>query len=426
MKLLITILFVISIFSGCRTASIEPVKPIDSAAAQPEAIRLSDSRIDASEPAIGVDSAGNTFVAFVEHLPDKSANLFVKKLDAQLKPAGEAVRVNPNAGEVKAWAGDPPTLAVGPDGAVYIGWTRRNVSGRGNDLVLSVSNDGGASFGEPVKINDDTAPTSHGMHSLAIGKDGRVYIAWLDERNVKMPEHAAIDSEPVTSARGFYYVKAHHNPNNEPEPKHEMAEPNSEVFFASSSDGGKTFSPNQKIAVDACPCCKTSMASSEGLLYVSWRQVLKGDLRHIAVASSADSGKTFAQPSIVSDDQWQLNACPVSGAALLAGGNKMLQVLWYTAGKAGQPGVYLAESNDGGNTFAPRKLISREGASGLPWLGAESQVFPISGGKIEMRRSGQPDFSFEGESPAVALRSGKPLVIFVKKNGDERSIWITR
>ncbi|HEV8592253.1 MAG TPA: sialidase family protein, partial [Pyrinomonadaceae bacterium] len=364
MKLLILILFAISIFSGCRTASIEVVKPIDSAAAQPEATRLSDSRIDAAEPAVAVDPAGNTFVAFVEHLPDKSANLFVKKLDAQLKPAGDAVRVNPYAGEVKAWAGDPPTLAIGPDGAVYVGWTRRVSSSElGNDLVISVSQDGGATFGDPVKVNDDAKPASHGMHSLAIGKEGHVYIAWLDERNVKVENH----DEPAGHSD-------------------EMVEPNSEVFFAVSNDGGKTFGANQKIAADVCPCCKTSMAlSSEGILYVSWRQVLKGDLRHIAVASSTDNGKTFSQGSIVSDDQWQLNACPVSGAALLAGENKTLQVLWYTAGKAGQAGIYSAESSDGGRTFTPRKLISGEGASGLPWLGAGSEVFPVGGGNIAIK-----------------------------------------
>jgi hypothetical protein len=426
MKLLITILFVISIFSGCRTSSFKLVKSIDRVAVQSDAVHVSDSDIDAAEPAIAVDAAGNAFVVFVEHRPDKSADLFVKKLDEGLRPASEAVRVNANAGEVKAWAGDPPTIAVGRDGAVYVGWTRRNVSGRGNDLVLSVSHDSGATFGEAVKVNDDAKPASHGMHSLAIGKDGRIYMAWLDERNVKMDEHAAIDSEHMSSAPGFYYVKAHHNPNNEPEPTHEMAEPNSEVFFAVSTDG-KTFAANQKIAADVCPCCKTSIElSPDSTIYVSWRQVFKGDLRHIAVASSADSGKTFTQPSIVSDDQWQLNACPVSGAALFAGENKTLQVLWYTAGKAGQPGVYMAESNDAGKTFAPRKLISGEGASGLPSLGSESQVFPISGGKIAMRRSGQPDFSFEGESPAVALRNGNPLVAFVQKNGEDRSIWIRR
>lgn len=380
------------------TASCGPVS-----SNSPSAARITKDDIDAAEPAIASSADGKVFIAFVEHRPDKSADLFLKKLDSELKPMGDATRVNPNLGEVKAWAGDPPTIAVDADGTIYVGWNRKNNASRGNDLVLSVSRDGGVSFEEPVKVNDDTAPASHGMHSLVVGKDGRVYIAWLDERNVKIEEHNA---------------SAGHD---------EMAEPNSEIFFAFSGDGGKTFSPNQKIAADVCPCCKTSMAlSPDGALYLSWRQVLKGDLRHIAVASSTDAGKTFSNPVIVSDDQWQISACPVSGAALLAGENMKLQVMWYTAGRAGQPGVYLAESDDGGKSFGPRKLISGEGASGLPWIGTETQVFQAADKKIMVRHSGRPDISFVGESPAVALINGKDYVAFVQNNGARRSVWITK
>jgi hypothetical protein len=93
-------------------------------------------------------------------------------------------------------------------------------------------------------------------------------------------------------------------------------ESNRELFVSSSSDGGHTFTPNRQVATDVCPCCKTALAiGPEGRVYLSWRQVLPGDLRHIAVSSSADGGKSFTESKIVSDDQWVLAGCPVSGSA---------------------------------------------------------------------------------------------------------------
>ena len=67
-----------------------------------------------------------------------------------------------------------------------------------------------------MKVNDDKAPNAHGMHSLAVAKDGRIYAAWLDERNVHQPK-------PSTKAEG------HH------------MESNRDVYLSYSTDGGRTF-----------------------------------------------------------------------------------------------------------------------------------------------------------------------------------------
>ena len=52
---------------------------------------------------------------------------------------------------------------------------------------MSVSNDRGQTFSSEVKINDDKVPGPHGMHSLAFAKSGRIYVSWLDERNIHKP-----------------------------------------------------------------------------------------------------------------------------------------------------------------------------------------------------------------------------------------------
>jgi hypothetical protein len=64
------------------------------------------------------------------------------------------------------------------------------------------------------------------MHSLAIGKDGRIYFAWLDERNVTPMDMKDSKTDPS--------MKGHH------------MESNRELFMTSSIDSGRTFTANQR------------------------------------------------------------------------------------------------------------------------------------------------------------------------------------
>jgi hypothetical protein len=394
------------------------------------AVRVSDEGADAAEPAIAVLPDGTFVVAFVTHNADKSADLFAAKLDRGLGLSGESVRINPNRGEVKSWYGDPPAIAVS-GGAVYIGWTQRVPGTAGTNLLLSVSRDGGQSFEKPVKVNDDKMPASHGMHSLAADGE-KIYMSWLDERNVKFGNAELSQSSPSTVA-GFEFVKADHNPQGT-ESSNEAGEPNSEVFFAASSDGGRTFSKNIRVAGDVCPCCKTATLAAGGKLYLSWRQVLPGSLRHIAVASSSNGGQNFSKAAIVSDDNWMLSACPVSGPAISADEAGELSVYWYTAGAAGEPGLYEARSADNGRTFGPRKLIDGEAVSGTPALltgsggtacvltetGQQIAVVPTTGGGQVARKYAN------AELPAAAVSGDNAAIVFVRREQSSRSVWITR
>jgi hypothetical protein len=372
--------------------------------------RISPADVKAAEPAIASDSADNAIIAYAEHHSD-GADIFVQGLDADGMPKGERVRVNDEANAAKSWRGDPPTIALGRDGAVYVGWTRKyaDPNARGTDLMLSVSRNNGGSFEPPVKVNDDREPASHGMHSLTADASGRIIMAWLDERNVRTQPHKP-DGQPI----------AHH----------EEVEPNSEVFTAVSTDGGKSFSPNKKIAADVCPCCKTFLLVDEGgTVYASWRQVLEGDHRHMAVASSADGGLSFAPGVVVSDDKWQLSACPVSGAALSSPGPDQLDVAWYTAGEAGVAGVYSARSTDGGKSFGPRRLVSSAAAAGTPVVGPSFIVFNSLDGTIKAQPINSPsgasrpiDIS-DAAAPAAVVLKDRAVVAFVRTKGDSASVW---
>ena len=425
---LILMLVVAGLLGSCtRSQSPDNLRP--AASETTSEVKISIANSDPAEPALATDGNGNLFVVYVEHAPDKSADLYIQKLDSTLKQIGERVRINPEVGNVKSWAGDAPSLTVATDKSIYVGWTER--SGDGTNYVISVSHDGGTTFSSPTKINDDVAPASHGMHSLAIGKDGVIYAAWLDERNLrKGHETASLNS--TDDDAGFHVVKIGHKG---PESEH-APEPNSEVFFALSKDGGKSFSKNQKLASDVCPCCKTAVTTDEsGRVYVSWRQVLDGDHRHIAVASSSNGGESFSPRAIVSNDNWQIAACPVSGAAITAT-TSALNVVWYTAGAEGQAGYYTATSTDGGAKFGTRVFVSGDAASGTPVLlrtdSGITVVYQAADDRTVVASANQAtDFSTRStidaaNNPSAVSANGSTYIVFVRKENKTRSVWIAK
>ena len=399
---LLSLLFV----SGCARFA------ADASRATFQPIQLSAPEVDAAEPVTAVSPDGGFYVAWVNHNANSQSDVMFARFDSEGAASGSPVMVNQQAGVATAWRGDPPSVAVA-DKSVYVLWTARvEVNGqKGTDLYLSVSHDQGKSFAPAVKVNDDKLPGAHGMHSLAVAGDGKIYAAWLDERNVATPK-------PSKHAGG------HH------------MESNREIFVAYSTDGGKTFSANQKVAENVCPCCKTALAvAADGTLYASWRQVLPGNFRHIAVASSTDGGANFSTPVIVSDDKWVLLGCPVSGPSLSIGANGTLRVVWYAAGDSS--GLYFAETRDKGRTFSPRSLLAQETVKGTPalagttdravaiWQGSlgqqpETKIFEIGGAGTAV------SVAANAELPSGVLAKDKLFVAYITKVGEKRSVWLAK
>jgi hypothetical protein len=408
MSRLTLLIICLALIAGCKHVAATRDNP-----APPAPIQISAPGIDAAEPATATAPDGTFYVAWVNH-DAKQADVMLTHFNHKAEPLGSPVRVNREPGVATAWRGDQPSVAVAPNGAVYVLWTPRVEAGEkhGTDIYLSTSTDGGESFTTEVKVNDDKAPGAHGMHSLAVAKDGRIYAAWLDERNVHTPK-------PSTKAEG------HH------------MESNRDLYTAYSIDGGRTFSKNQKVASDVCPCCKTALTvSADGTLYAGWRQVLPGSYRHIAVASSTDGGTKFSAPVIVSDDRWMLQGCPVSGPSLsVDGASGSLKVVWYAAGESGAPGVYFAESKDKGLTFTPRQLLSQESVRGTPALTASQNnaiaLWQTSDtAETKMRAIGNTGAALSvaagAELPAGVFSNNKLFVAYIGKEKEKRSIWLMR
>ena len=72
------------------------------------------------------------------------------------------------------WYGNEDPLAEAP--------------GDERDILLRASTDGGESWSEPTRVNDDIAGVPNFHPGMAVAPNGRVDIAWLDFRNDQQPE----------------------------------------------------------------------------------------------------------------------------------------------------------------------------------------------------------------------------------------------
>jgi hypothetical protein len=268
---------------------------------------------------------------------------------------GEPVRVNDEPGTAKMNPETPPRVAVARRGGaidVAVSWTS---TVDGTTIRLARSTDGGRTFSASSALSAPGAPGNRGWHAMS-GFDaaGRVALVWLDHRDMApvgaVPEHDA-DPETHGSTDGAAMAQR------------------SQLYFAEAAPDGA--SVEQPVVRGVCYCCKTSVAlDPQGAVYAAWRQVYPGNIRDIAFAVARD-GRTFEAPVRVSDDEWELNGCPEDGPSLVVDPDGAAHVAWPTVVTSanGEPRktLFFASSGDG-RSFTPREALPTDGSPDHPQL----------------------------------------------------------
>ena len=273
-------------------------------------------------PSIQIDEHDITHVAWMEEDSHGRTLRYARTPPSEGSPSSP-IPVN-LPGEVPYWRQEAPALAV-QDDRVYLVWAKMSPQTSpdkpfANELRLSRSVDGGRTFLPSGLINDDGEPVNHSFDSIRVDREGAIHVAWIDGRGGK-------------KASGTYISR--------------------------SMDHGLTFDKNKKIDDDTCVCCRTSVAiAPDGTLYVAWRKMF-GDIRETVVARSHDGGMTFSEPVIVGHDNWNYPGCPHRPASVGVDGDGRLYVVWYTEGEDESPAIYVAHSDDRGQTFSPKQRLNR-------------------------------------------------------------------
>ena len=292
-------------------------------------------------PFVAADPRGGFYLAYVERKAGISNVMLQRSPDGRTFSA--PVRVNSELGDATVRNENPPKVAVGPTGQIYVCWANERGRWKGN-VRFARSVDGGKTFSAAVSINSDAAsePAGHAFQSVTVGRTGQIYVTWIDERNKKTADRGA------------------------------------EIWMSRSTDEGRTFSPDRRILGDVCECCRTQLQiDASGRMFLSYRTVPPAGpmFRDIVLAVSHDEGKSFSK-TIVNQDKWEVNACPVAGPALSIDAGGQVSVTWFTGG-GGRPGLYHAASVDHGASFSPRRLLSPNQK-----LGKHSQTAMVSQGRV--------------------------------------------
>ena len=212
---------------------------------------------------------------------------------------------------------DPQIGSIGRQVIAIWGSAGRGFRGSG-PMVTARSSDGGRTWTRGPNPADDDRYDGHGFADIA-ARGGRFHLTWLDSRS---------------GAQG--------------------------VRYASSSDGGASWSRNVSVRSTSCECCWNTLLPARGrAVYLLFRGKAPRDM---GIAASRDDGGTWKELGPVGAFNWQIEACPHTGGALASAGQgaseRLHAVVW--TGKSGERGVHHLYSRDAGATWNAQARLGGE------------------------------------------------------------------
>ena len=244
------------------------------------------------------------------------------------------VRVNDLAGEARANGEQPPRVAIGPRDIGVVWTSRRNGL---TEVRLSKSADGGRAFSASVLVHPAGLSGARGWMSIASDASGAIHVAWLDGRNATP---APLTQVPVISAPGA-------RPSVPAASHQHHGDVRQDLYYTVvRADGTQT---ETQAATNVCFCCKTAVTTDpDGRTSLAWRHIYPGNLRDIAFQTLSPAGGAGADIIRISEDQWQLEGCPDDGPAMGQDARGRIHVVWPTlvGGPNASKGIFYASTDD--------------------------------------------------------------------------------
>ncbi len=260
-------------------------------------------------------------------------------------------------------------------------------------VYMAASSDGGAHWAAPMLVNRAAGqPGEDNAYASAVGLDGqRAQFVWLDGRDWEKSKRVQLMSRVVSAAGPM--------------------------------------SETRLLDPDTCTCCSTTIARTSSGVLAAYRGHNNENIRDISLVRTVDSG--WSQPRIPHPDGWHIEACPVNGPHLDAGGNHTA-LIWFTAPQD-QPAVKLAFSRDGGAAFAPalrvdtgkavgraQVVVLRDGSAVGIWLESEGGASRLVARRVRDDGSmGAPLKLARGANfgyPHAAKTAGGVLIAWSERN----------
>jgi len=236
------------------------------------------------QPQALVDSRGAVHLIYYQGEPGAGDIYYVSQKPGQGE-FSKPIRVNSTPGSAIAMGNiRGAQMAIGKNGRVHVAWNGpapRNGSYMEAPMLYTRLNDAGTVF-EPERDVITFARGLDGGSSVAADQEGNVYVFW----------HA-------------------------PQPGNTNGEAGRALFIARSSDEGKTFA-TEKLAtpqpIGACGCCgMKGFVDSAGDVFAFYRAATAMTNRDETLLVSRNRGASF---EIAYANKWNIAACPMSSAFL--------------------------------------------------------------------------------------------------------------
>ncbi|MFC5410050.1 sialidase family protein [Larkinella bovis] len=267
--------------------------------------RFSNPQFAGATPRLTTDHRNNPVLSWTEKAGEKVHFYYAVSEDGG-RTFGEKIRVK-SPTVFSTHAEGMPKVAFKKDGTVLATFEVSRPTAeapRAGDLLFVTSTDGGQTWTEPKAVHRDTTPgKGHSFSNLSRLPNGEIGIVWLDEK------------APGQEGRTVKFVQ---------------------------TVAGGGFDREVLVDDNACQCCRTRVfVDTQNRIHLAYRDLLDNGARDISHAVSTDGGRTFTRPKVVYNDQWKVNACPHTGPDIAQVGNELF-VTWFSGGDKA-PGIKLAK-----------------------------------------------------------------------------------
>ena len=251
---------------------------------------------------------------------------------------------------------------------VYVVVNCQSFQDLAEDLCLTVSEDGGKIFSEPVPVSRSPSLRSIDPKLSVVGSN--VYVVWLEQKL--------------------------------------QAEPQPDIYFAVSRDRGASFRDPVNISNIAplppwAHALEPCLAASENNVYIAWIENRPG----LFFSRSNDGGITFTNPVNLTES---LQAQNTHSCRAAASGNSFY-LAWYSL-VSGRGNVFFTFSPDNGRTFEDILNLSNDGRTSAPGslVVAGADVYTAWAVYADTGRGpNDPPFSLRGASD-IFLSRGRPSI----------------
>ncbi|MES2353339.1 MAG: sialidase family protein [Pseudomonadota bacterium] len=294
--------------------------------------------------------------------------IWLRKSDDFGKSFSAETPVNPAKEKIAADGDNRPKIIVTRSGDIYVSYTKVLEKPYTGDIRVLHSSDGGKTFASPVTVNDNHEIISHRFEAMQANDKGQLWLAWLDKRDVAQ---AARDHKAYVGAA---------------------------LYYAESGSKGERFKANVKLADHSCECCRVAMTlDTDGMPVIFWRHVFDNNIRDHAMLK-LDGKSSLIR---VSEDNWQIEACPHHGPSISISTDGVYHFVWFT-GANDQARLIYRHTTDRGAHFSK----------------------PVSFGDPEAQ-AGHPDVLSFGKNVTIVWKSfdGKATAIYAMRSSDGGQTW---